>query len=694
MAPLDRFRSRAKPKLDAPKGDSGRGHTGSYIRSDETNSDLLGIRGLQTYDRMWRTDGDIRKTLAMMFNPIVAATWRVDPYGGEDAEPKDIEVAEAVQWALFEHLFFKGHLMEALRVTARSGFSIFEKVWELADYDGKPMYVLKALELRLPRTIQRWHQEGGTLTAVTQSKGNGGLVEIPAGDFVHYRFGIEGDNWEGESLLRPAYKHWRYKDTLELVEAISHERFAVGVPIVYPPESASSADLESAEDAVSGIRANEQGFIVAPGPHAEWAEKGRGWLFDILRPSGQPANIQDTLKYHSDRISAAMLEEFMRLGQSDVGARATADVQQDPFYLLCEGIASIVIEDTINKQVIPRLVDLNFDVDGYPTLKASLIDSTSLTELASFVGQLATAGAITPDPVLEEHLRDVADLPATDPNMPDSEETVPPPNEPTQPSDDNQDSQDSQDDEGGQILTLARQDRELREWERPMQLDRIESTIDHARASFEAAGRDAVVGIAQNVAAGKKPGDNQLEADLYAEMVGLFTVGRDTVREELMSQMADRYSGILLADEQATEEDKALQARADLAAGVVTAAVINETTRAKLRGGDLAQVQSAGELAGLAALRSESQQHAAAALNLGRTYEAERHTDQIEGARYTSILDGRRCAACAVADDDVLRRLDDPVRVARIPPNAGCLGGERCRCLEAFQLRDETPPLK
>lgn len=50
------------------------------------------------------------------------------------------------------------------------------------------------------------------------------------------------------------------------------------------------------------------------------------------------------------------------------------------------------------------------------------------------------------------------------------------------------------------------------------------------------------------------------------------------------------------------------------------------------------------------------------------------------------------CNACARADDDVLRPLNDPVRQARIPPNPDCHGGGRCRCMEAYTLRDEEAP--
>ena len=83
---------------------------------------------------------------------------------------------------------------------------------------------------------------------------------------------------------------------------------------------------------------------------------------------------------------------------------------------------------------------------------------------------------------------------------------------------------------------------------------------------------------------------------------------------------------------------------------------------------------------------------AAPALNQGRSDQADELGDEIAGTYYTSILDNNRCGDCKVADDDVLRPLDNPIRLARKPPNIECDGGGRCRCMEAFILKSEAAP--
>lgn len=57
---------------------------------------------------------------------------------------------------------------------------------------------------------------------------------------------------------------------------------------------------------------------------------------------------------------------------------------------------------------------------------------------------------------------------------------------------------------------------------------------------------------------------------------------------------------------------------------------------------------------------------------------------QIRGARYTALSDA--CPACAAADDDVLRPLDDP-RLA--VPNPACESVE-CRCMLFYEMADEA----
>lgn len=707
MGFLNRFRTTQPSKT--PRGTSGRGHTDGFLALEELNVDLRGTSGLQVFDKMYRTDPDIRRSVAMVCNPIIGGTWSVEPYGGDEATPKDKEVAEFVEWALFDVMRPKlgRHLAEALPVVIRSGFAPFEQVWAADDYNGRAVLVPRTLGLRLPRTIGQVRQDdAGEITEIVQWPPTGAQVTIPAVDLVYYRIGGEGDNWEGTSLLRPVYKPWFLKDKIERLDAIAIERESTGVPIAYPPSGATDPQRDEVEAALANLRTNEQGYIVSPGPHAQFSEKGQGWVFDILSSkANEQRSAAASLEYHSSKIAAGFIAEFMRLGQAQTGARATADVQQDPFLAGVEAIAG-EFEDTLNEQLVSRLVALNYEVDEPPKLSMSLVDSTSLEQLSSYVGSLVDKGVLQVDPDLEDYLRERADLPPADPAVREEKaqarqaaqrRLLNPPEPPTQPPEGDPEAAPPAAEQKAADLPEPRWGRDLRWWEKHIQLEVIDTAIGGARERFEAAAGPATRELAQTYAAvavkGRaqmpKPGTD-LEKAIGSELLALYRTGVATVEAELDAQ---RQGQTLAAYERPPE---AVSRRAKLAAASIATRIWQAVSRSVLgKGPDLATAQAAGEAEAAAALRAEAQLHASAALNQGRSDTADANADAISGSRYTSILDKSRCQSCATADDDLLRPLDDPVRLARKPPNALCFGGDRCRCIEFFEFRDEsrgTPP--
>ncbi len=717
----------AKPSTEA-EGGSGRFNSTGFLDFDEINPNLRGRLGFEAFDKMWRTDADCRKALTMVVAAMVAGNWDIEAPGDDEAPTTDAEqrATELVRYALFEAMSPKlpAHLWTALTVAGRCGNAPFEQVWRLDSFEGKDAWVLDTLDLRLPRSVDKYNQDGHRLASIEQfftGRPDKPRSLIEAGDLVFYRFGAEGDNWEGQSLLRAAYKHWKYKDAIERIQAMGIERSALGVPTGYPPENASPEDKDTFEDFLSSVRASDATFFMAPGPHADNADNGQGWRWEFVTPGqsrGDSSVIPDALKHHGDKIAASVLQEFMRQGMNaGSGTNAAAGVQQDPFLQLCEALVTIVVEDAINEQLIPRIVDLNVSgVDRYPKLSCSLIDSTSLTELADYVQKLSSAGALRPEPRLEAFLRSRADLPEAD------EKAI----EEKQQQEADQAAQDAASahqqalelvaakapaPSGGRQMSLsqeltqrqlARADRPLKPHEAHMSLDRIESAIDGARAQFEQAAGGHVMDLARSLAQAAQdgrvaPGDppQELVDALTGEMRRLYDTGRQTVREELMNQAHAAYSldgNPFDAKNLTVGALDRLKARAVAAADAIRAAIALALHRTSLhKGAGPADLQLAAERAATAALRGAAQDHAAAALNAGRVDQADEDADQIAGAYYTSILDGNRCRDCASADDDVLRPLDDPVRLAHVPPNPGCYGGGRCRCLESYVFKSEAP---
>lgn len=735
MGLLDFLRNQPKPPVDqAPIGASGRAHYNGLIETDELNFKLAGIQGLRKFDEMYWSDPDIRRLVLMCWTPLQAGTWDIEPYGGDEATQQDQDAAEFVKWALWEAMSpsFLRHLETVGPVLLRAGFCPFEKIMTSASWKGRTVIVPRKLDYRMPRTIWKWYQDDfGDLTSIEQLLPNAHQVQIPATDLIYYRIGSEGDNWTGRSLLRAAYKSWYLKSKLEQIDAIGQERKAVGVPIIYPPQSATDPQKSALETIFASLHVNETGYVMMPGPAAQFvkdAASSLGWHVDTIKfDSSSGTGIQESLKYHRDGIASSFLGDFMQLGHHQTGARATAQVQEDPFLTAVRALGIGVIADTLNEQLVAPLAALNFaGLEGFPKLTLSLHDEASLSELSSFVQQLITSGAMQADPELEDYLRDRADLPpankkvreqrqqasdaareqvseadgaVTDPNAPSQDGA-----DPATPASNDQKEEPPKGTEKRKTLMAG----DLAWYEKMLSAGKIVPALDEARSRFEQAGKPAAFALAQTVAqrvATSRPippdlSTADIEAALRSEMERLHQIGHQTVVDELAMQHrqlgtspSTQLAGGVLASTAGAGLRNARK-RAQLAARNI----LNEIEKAIQRLGVTgvtggAALQQAGEAAATKALNLEGKLNAAGGINAGRADAAKANSGDIAGGIYTSVLDERTCDQCQIADDGIVRALDDPVLLSIEPPNPLCAGGDFCRCMIVYVLADDPAAL-
>jgi hypothetical protein len=468
MAPniVDRLLGRTKPKgPQKALGRSGTVNSRGFLAEDEFNPKLRWPMSLDVYDEMRRSDPTIRWMLALVSTPIRSAHWEVDAVESDD--PEDKEIAAFVEHALKRELAggWDEFLRQALLYLA-FGHSVFERVAEMrevtftfktermevpkaeppkdpaqAAFTPKPKpvlvqeekevkrqaFIISKLAPRLPRTIQEWTPDAkdeSILKEIKQYLGDGrapSSVTIPAERLVVFTHEKEGDDWRGMSLLRTAYKSYQFKRKLENLEAIAYERSA-GLPVVYPPaSSADPNDIDDVEAAVKKIRQGESLYLIMPGPKAGSTQDGDGWLVEDLGIKADAgSNPNEAIMRYENAMAKNILAEFMRLGHEDVGARATADVQQDPYYQAVEAHVRY-IEDTINEQIVKPLVDWNYQVENYPRMRASKIQAKNVQMLVGSVAQLMNVGALNSSPELERWLREILDAPPTPPGAEDAD---------------------------------------------------------------------------------------------------------------------------------------------------------------------------------------------------------------------------------------------------------------------------------
>lgn len=424
MGLFDKLRSSLRPAaktqgklpnalLVGEVGEAGTSNASGYITED-FNPMFNGTTAPDTFDQMRKTDATVHATLKAIELPIMAARRSIVPADEED--PKQVEIAEFVAHNLFENLRggFDDFLREALGYKT-FGFYYFEKVFEVKD--GKVM--IKKLAARQPNAHLRWTmsthpeipgitQQLPTLTPEAARRGQMNTnPEIPFSKLVLFTNDREGDNFEGVSVLRSAYIHWYFKNTLYRLDGIKHERGA-GILRIKLPENSSEDDKTAAAELAKNFKINEASFLILPNP--EWeAELMTTGIAD------QSSALMDSVKHHDREITKNILAQFIDLGGGETGSFALSKDQSAFFLLSLEETARYMAE-IINNQLIKELVDLNFGPqEAYPKLVFSKIGSTDAKAMADVLEKLVNTGMLELTPTLRVWIHDTFDLPELSP---------------------------------------------------------------------------------------------------------------------------------------------------------------------------------------------------------------------------------------------------------------------------------------
>ena len=379
-------------------GSTGTPMFGGYLTDEDYVTNLTGQTAIITYNKMRRSDGVVKAALLACGLPIRAANWYMEPVSDDKA---DVEIAEFVSQCLFENMTitWDDFLRQALLMLP-FGFSVFEKVFGMVEFEGKEMIGWHKFAPRLQSTILKWQTKDGK-DGITQQLNSGGSVSIPIEKLVIFVNNKEGDNWTGISILRNAYRAWYMKSVIEKINAIAFERQGCGIPYGKLPKNYTSADRTKMETLLKNIRANEEAYIIQP----------EGWEveFKDMKAKGvkDPSN---TIARYNREILTSVLAQFLDLGAGSTGSYALSEDQSAIFHNNLSAIASQVA-DVLNKYAIKQLVDLNYTVKEYPKLKFSKIGVVRYEKIATALSKLVQQKVITVDEQLEDSVRQLLDFP-------------------------------------------------------------------------------------------------------------------------------------------------------------------------------------------------------------------------------------------------------------------------------------------
>jgi len=388
----------AKPTL-TELGVTGTSVFSGRLSEEDYNPDLRDDKAIVVYDKMRKSDGQVKAALLACELPLRAATWEVKPASDSAT---DIEVADFISYNLFEGMTITwDDVLRHILLIFPFGFSVFEKVFEIRE--GKVCW--RKLAPRLPRSVIEFEldDEGG-LKGITQGAFRGNTYErvsIPVAKLIVFVLEREGSNYRGQSLLRAAYKHWYYKDQLYRIDGMAAERHGLGIPLFQYPEPITEADKKVIGDIGERLHAHQKGYISLP----------TTYTFDVKGVMGQLHNILGSIEHHDIQITRSILAQFINLGSKEVGSYALSQDQSGFFLMALRAVGKLVC-DTMNRYAIRQLVDYNFNVDAYPKLQVSGLEVRDIGSWGNVIANLVNAGVLLPDIAIEDELRRALRLPA------------------------------------------------------------------------------------------------------------------------------------------------------------------------------------------------------------------------------------------------------------------------------------------
>ena len=415
-------------------GTSGLRRTAGFV-IDDFVTNLQGQKGAKIWREMSDNDPVVGAMLFAIERLILQIKWNVEPFT-DNVEDEVTEDAEMAAQFLEECM---NDMSDSWSVTLQQilsflvyGFAPCEIVYKKrvgpnqkdgmrrSKYtDGKIGW--RKVALRAQETVWSWQfGEDGTIEGMNQLDPyvNRGMVFIPIEKMLLFRTVSNRSNPEGRSILRNAYRPWKFKRTIEEIEAVGIERDLAGLPVAYvPPTMLSStatpqevAARNAIQSLIRGIKRNENEGVLFP---LAYDANGRETYKLTLLSSGgsRQFNTDAIVARYDQRIAMVVLADFILLGHEKVGSFALGASKIDLFTTAIQQICQS-IADVFNDHAIPRLFRLNgMDTERLPKIKPEAIGHVDLALLGDFISKMVQAGAITVDSGLDEYLRDLTNLP-------------------------------------------------------------------------------------------------------------------------------------------------------------------------------------------------------------------------------------------------------------------------------------------
>ena len=399
-------------KLFADIGRSGLRYSYGYVR-EEFIDELRQYRAVQTYKEMRDNDPIIGASMQAIEQTIRRVNWYVEAPKMSDGQ-MSMRSADFLQSCMHDMTCTWDEMMSEVVSFLTYGWSWLEMTMKVRGgesrndklnsryNDGKIGF--KRISLRMQQSLYRWvFDEMGMLTGMEQvASPDYNLRIIPKDKSLLFRVKAEGNNPEGRSVMRNAFRPWYFKKIIEEIEAVGIERDLIGLPIVKGPDGFDIEDEENegmkAEitTLLASLRRDEQDGIYLP----------FGWDIDLLGHSGASRRQFDTDKVinrYDKRIATSLLTHAILLGSDRVGSFALGKTHVDDFFKVAVQGYLQTVSAIFNRFMVPYLFRQSSDMKGLisddklPRLIPGKISAPTLGEVGEYIKNITDAGFLIED---------------------------------------------------------------------------------------------------------------------------------------------------------------------------------------------------------------------------------------------------------------------------------------------------------
>lgn len=388
---------------------------------EEQERQLQGMQGIDTWNNMRRGDHTGAAIVAGLTLPIRRSSWTVTPSSEKDA---DKQAAEFLEQCMDD----MSHSWDAMIIDALTffpfGWSYLEQVMKRRQgqtppgkdaakskyTDGRVGW--RKIVLRPQTSLLQWLiDDNGGIQGISQNVPNRTPADIPIQRSLLFRTTTEGNYPEGVSIFRPAWRPWRQRQRLEMVEGMAYTRNLAGILKVSLGAGATTEAEESQESdeykAKKLIRDayNDRmvGVIETDALKVGVLEGPKGTDFE---PLGKCITRKD------HEMARATLAHFIILALQERGSYALAKDESDLFLMAVTAYLE-AMSDVIQRFAVERLFRLNVfpGIAELPQVDATAVYKPDLKEVSEAINNLVGAQLLTVDDTLEAYIRELAGFP-------------------------------------------------------------------------------------------------------------------------------------------------------------------------------------------------------------------------------------------------------------------------------------------